>query len=63
MTLVMITDGLGRPRRRSKMIKLYSRLDALFFGHVICIQLTRDGARQRVVQNESAGFTKNNAFL
>jgi hypothetical protein len=59
-------DGNGRlerPKRRLKIIKIYSCLDALFFGGVKCIQLTRDTVRQRAVHNESSVFIKSKAFL
>ena len=54
---------LGRPQRRIKIMNIYSCLDALFFGRVKCIQLTRDKVRQQVVHNESAGFVKSKTFL
>jgi hypothetical protein len=54
---------LGITKRRIKMIKIHSCLDALFCGLVKRIQLTRDRVRQRDVHSESSGFIKSEAFL
>jgi len=56
-------DGNRRLGRTKLRIKIHSCLDALFFGRVKCIQVTRDKVRQRVVHNESSGFIKSNTFL
>jgi hypothetical protein len=49
---------LARLKRRITIIKIYSCLEALFFGRVKRIQLTRDKVRQRVVHNYFSVFIK-----